>query len=76
MDDPSLFLVIANIDVSASKLNNALVKIQDCIDKWKMSDRTESFPYKDALVITGIIQWLCQENLYIIPGIRFRTFAS
>ena len=36
-DDTSLFLVVNNASVSASRLNNNLVKIRDCAFNWEMS---------------------------------------
>ena len=35
-DDILLFSVILDVDASASKLNNALIKIQNSANKWKM----------------------------------------
>ena len=36
VDDILLLSLIVDVDASASKLNNALIKIRDWVNKWKM----------------------------------------
>ena len=62
-DDTSLFSVVNNICVSASRLNNGLVKIRDWAFNWKMSFNSD--PTKEAKEVIF--------SKKIIPGTHLGT---
>ena len=68
-DDTSLFSVVNNASVSASRLNNDLVKIRDWAFNWKMSFNPD--PTKQAKEVI-----FSKKNSWYSSFLTFQQFAN